>query len=239
MQIQCRSFYQFTYASVYFVLAGVLISPQPDKEGKKLGSMSGTRAILTTSRRELSSSSPPPFLQGKAPKETQAILTEILACFLPGRAKDLSTPKKFKLESNQYLNIVNAKNRRPICRRFVTAEGRVRSRARLCMVYTGQSVTSAVSRDINPLNAESNPFSHLLALLRAHHIFHVSRIRVKPRSLDRRFRRTCCTYQYGYTHLQAETGSRPMSVNLYQASRRHVPVILCSYIHGSVHRESN
>ena len=29
------------------------------------------------------------FLQGKAPKEIHAILTEILACFLPGRAKDL------------------------------------------------------------------------------------------------------------------------------------------------------
>ena len=32
------------------------------------------------------------FLQGKAPKEIDAILTEILACFLPGRAKDLSAP---------------------------------------------------------------------------------------------------------------------------------------------------
>ena len=32
------------------------------------------------------------FLQGKAPKEIHAILTEILPCFLPGRAKDLSTP---------------------------------------------------------------------------------------------------------------------------------------------------
>jgi len=32
------------------------------------------------------------FLQGKAPKEIHAILAEILACFLPGRAKDLSAP---------------------------------------------------------------------------------------------------------------------------------------------------
>jgi hypothetical protein len=47
--------------------------------------MSGTRAISTTSRRELSSSF---FLQGKAPKEIHAILTETLACFLPGLAKD-------------------------------------------------------------------------------------------------------------------------------------------------------
>ena len=30
------------------------------------------------------------FLQGKAPKEIHAILTETLACFLPGRSKDLS-----------------------------------------------------------------------------------------------------------------------------------------------------
>ena len=32
---------------------------------------------------------------------------------------------------------------------------------------------------LNPLNAELDPFFHLLALLGAHHILHVSRIRVK------------------------------------------------------------
>ena len=32
------------------------------------------------------------FLQGKAPKEIHAILTETLVCFLPGQAKDLSAP---------------------------------------------------------------------------------------------------------------------------------------------------
>jgi len=32
------------------------------------------------------------FLQGKAPKEIHSILTETLACFLPGRAKNLSAP---------------------------------------------------------------------------------------------------------------------------------------------------
>ena len=31
---------------------------------------------------------------------------------------------------------------------------------------------------INPLNAELNPICHLLALLGAHHILHVSRVRV-------------------------------------------------------------
>jgi len=33
------------------------------------------------------------FLQGKAPKEIRAILTETLVCFLPGRGKDLSAPQ--------------------------------------------------------------------------------------------------------------------------------------------------
>jgi len=32
------------------------------------------------------------LLQGKAPNEIDAILTEKLACFLPGRAKDISAP---------------------------------------------------------------------------------------------------------------------------------------------------
>jgi len=52
--------------------------------------MSEMRAILTTSRRELSLGFF--FLQGKAPKEIQAILTKTLDFFLPGQAKDLSAP---------------------------------------------------------------------------------------------------------------------------------------------------
>jgi len=36
---------------------------------------------------------PPTPLQGKAPKVIYSILTETLACFLPGRAKDLSAPQ--------------------------------------------------------------------------------------------------------------------------------------------------
>jgi hypothetical protein len=35
---------------------------------------------------------------------------------------------------------------------------------------------------INPLNAELHPICHLLVLLGAHHILHVSRIRVKTTS---------------------------------------------------------
>jgi len=32
---------------------------------------------------------------------------------------------------------------------------------------------------VNPLNVELNPICHLLALLGAHNIFHVSRLRIK------------------------------------------------------------
>jgi len=35
-----------------------------------------------------------------------------------------------------------------------------------------------IGSDINPLNAELNPICHLLALLGAHHILHISRIRL-------------------------------------------------------------
>jgi len=51
--------------------------------------MSGTHAISTTLRRAVIKFF---FLQGKALKGIRAILTEALACFLPGRAKDLSAP---------------------------------------------------------------------------------------------------------------------------------------------------
>jgi hypothetical protein len=37
---------------------------------------------------------------------------------------------------------------------------------------------------INPLNTELNLIYHLLALLEAHHIFHVNRIRVKGQGRD-------------------------------------------------------
>ena len=53
---------------------------QPGRKQARNGSMSGTRAISTTSRRELSSPRP---LQGKVPKEIYAILTETLACTAP------------------------------------------------------------------------------------------------------------------------------------------------------------
>ena len=41
-----------------------------------------------------------------------------------------------------------------------------------------QCCLTSNEQNFNPLNAELNPICHLLALLRAHHILHVSRIRV-------------------------------------------------------------
>jgi len=55
------------------------------KQARKHG---GTCAISTTSRRELSSSFF--FMQGKAPKEIHASLTETLDYFFPGQVNDLS-----------------------------------------------------------------------------------------------------------------------------------------------------
>jgi len=56
------------------------------------------------------------FLQGKAPNEIQAILTETLACFLPGRSKDLSAP----LYNIQYIQLpiaVAARSKMWVCGR--------------------------------------------------------------------------------------------------------------------------
>ena len=47
------------------------------------------------------------FLQGKAPKEIHAILTETLACFLPGRAKDLSAPVVQLIFFFMYIHVVS------------------------------------------------------------------------------------------------------------------------------------
>jgi len=47
------------------------------------------------------------------------------------------------------------------------------------VVFVVSQLTSIQDFVFNPLNAELNTICHLLALLGAHHILHVSRIRVK------------------------------------------------------------
>ena len=46
------------------------------------------------------------------------------------------------------------------------------------LVCNFEHLIQVVDRGFNPLNAELNPICYLLALLGAHHILHVSRIRV-------------------------------------------------------------
>ena len=62
----------------------------------------------------------------------------------------------------------------------------------------------------NPLNAELNPICHLLALLGAHHILHIRRMRVKGLRYYHRLA----------LHLSAQTETSVMPY--------HVPIILCS-----------
>jgi transposase len=48
----------------------------------------------------------------------------------------------------------------------------------MCFVWLSEETVPFALYIINPLNSELNPVCHLLALLGAHLIFHVSRIRV-------------------------------------------------------------
>jgi hypothetical protein len=51
----------------------------------------------------------------------------------------------------------------------------------MCELYGIPSMPLSIT---NPLNAMLNPICHLLALLGAHHILHISRIRVKEQKLN-------------------------------------------------------
>jgi len=53
------------------------------------------------------------------------------------------------------------------------------SKLKLGTIQSFISLTNAQLICFNPLNAELNPICHLLTLLGAHPIFHISRIRVK------------------------------------------------------------
>jgi len=72
---------------------------------------------------------------------------------------------------------------------------------------------------LNPLNAELNPVFHLLALLGAHHILHVSRIRVKmPNIPDKIVEKEgmCCVR---YTFSENRAGYEIMWKNNVESDR--------------------
>ena len=59
---------------------------------------------------------------------------------------------------------------------------------------------------VNPLNAELNTICHLLALLGAHHILHVSRIMVKPQILLYLITHLCLYIHFNYVQLPPDDG---------------------------------
>jgi hypothetical protein len=63
---------------------------------------------------------------------------------------------------------------------IVYEEGRIRQWEQFLRRTNAKLFPPAVQQyePVNPLNAQLNPICHLLALLGAHHILHVSRIRV-------------------------------------------------------------
>ena len=64
--------------------------------------------------------------------------------------------------------------------RFQICEKRLLASSCLSVRVTASNNSAPAGRNlINPLTAELNPICHLLALLRAHHILRVSRVRVK------------------------------------------------------------
>jgi len=71
----------------------------------------------------------------------------------------------------------------------IKEDKQTRSTARNMENKTNQEVRELyrsldIIADINPLNAELNTICNLLALLGAHHILHVSRIRVNKKRLQ-------------------------------------------------------
>jgi len=63
----------------------------------------------------------------------------------------------------------------------------------------------------NPLNAEINPICHLLALLGAHHILHVSRIRVKN-----------CPLQLRELHYELQLGKVELRIIVVFNAENHI-----------------
>jgi hypothetical protein len=72
-----------------------------------------------------------------------------------------------------------------------------------------------ISKGLNPLNAELNPICHLLALLGAHHILHVSRIRLKGRKSHPSWsNRLSCSTRREITHLFSWNLLQPLAALL-------------------------
>jgi len=79
----------------------------------------------------------------------------------------------------------------PICHRLallgahhILHVSRIRVNSKYHDLYTISLSIARNMHNINPLNTELNPICHLLALLGAHYILHVGRIRVNSKYHD-------------------------------------------------------
>jgi hypothetical protein len=72
---------------------------------------------------------------------------------------------------------------------------------------------------VNPLNAELNPICHLLALLGAHPILHISRIRVKsvfcPQNISERDEQNVLNLELALFRLGYKASTRQLSVRYF------------------------
>jgi len=71
---------------------------------------------------------------------------------------------------------------------------------------------------VNPSNAELNPICHFLALLRAHPILHVSRMRVKRDETIEKYEGMWCFKRDSET----ETGEKITYVTLHTLQNPHI-----------------
>ena len=96
--------------------------------------------------------------------------TEIRQSILPVYHQSTVEGSTYRVKSNHLLNTLRASS--------------VNTQLTYCQLEMWRHV-STQGVIINPLNAELNPICYLLALLLAHHFFHVSRKRVKSLTLRR------------------------------------------------------
>jgi hypothetical protein len=100
------------------------------------------------------------------------------------------------LDSSSFVPIPMLKGQNPSLSYERERERERESESVHCKCTTQCSTAHFITTLFNPLNAELNPICHMLALLGAHHILHVSRIRVNVGNVL-----LCITYQLNFTTL--------------------------------------
>ena len=92
------------------------------------------------------------FLQNKVPKEIHSILTETLACFLTGRAKDLSAPL-------YYITHFNNIETRAVIKFFFPLQGKAPKEIHSILTETLPCFLPARAKDLSTPHVYHTPFS--------------------------------------------------------------------------------